>query len=149
MAYKATAFNLDQGRVEFRQPALEMPEQAHQVTQSVKSLLVIDETGTTKMNARNVPPGQQGQKCLLAGEVLSLRLWEEEYPGRRRVKTIREAETVGYVIAGRAELRVGERRVLLKPGDAWSVPKGVLHQYQILTPFTAIEVTCSSPHSQE
>lgn len=142
MAHKATASNLDQGRVEFRRPPLTVPEKAHHVTRYAKSLIMNDETGAMKVNSRNVPHSQQGQKHLLAGDVLSLQLWEEEHPGRRRVKTKRDAETIGYVIAGRAELLVGERQVLLKPGDAWIVPKGVLHQYRILTPFTAIEVSC-------
>jgi quercetin dioxygenase-like cupin family protein len=53
----------------------------------------------------------------------------------------REYETVGFVIAGRAELELEGQRVLLEPGDSWVVPKGAAHTYTILEPFTAVEAT--------
>jgi quercetin dioxygenase-like cupin family protein len=31
--------------------------------------------------------------------------------------------------------------ILLEPGDSWLVPKGAVHTYKILEPFTAVEAT--------
>jgi hypothetical protein len=36
--------------------------------------------------------------------------------------------------------------VVLEPGDAWLVPKGTVHTYHILEPFTAIEATYPPAH---
>ena len=58
----------------------------------------------------------------------------------------RAYETVGYVIAGRAELHLGEQMVLLEPGDSWVVPKGASHTYHVLEPFTAVEATAPPAH---
>jgi quercetin dioxygenase-like cupin family protein len=58
----------------------------------------------------------------------------------------REYETVGYVISGRAELHLEGQMVLLEPGDSWVVPKGALHGYRILEPFTALEATSPPAH---
>jgi quercetin dioxygenase-like cupin family protein len=70
-----------------------------------------------------------------------VRLWEDEQPGEPRPVTVREYETVGYVIAGRAELHIEGQMVLLGPGDSWVVPKGSPHTYKIIEPFTAVEAT--------
>jgi len=71
-----------------------------------------------------------------------MRLWEDEPPGKPKAATQREYETVGYVIQGRAELELEGQTVILESGDSWVVPKGTLHRYTILEPFTALETTC-------
>ena len=53
----------------------------------------------------------------------------------------RDYETIGYVIAGRAELTLEGQTLRLEPGDAWLVPAGAGHAYRILEPFTAVEAT--------
>jgi hypothetical protein len=47
-----------------------------------------------------------GQKYLASGVQVSMRLWENTPPGEPKRATARDYETVGYVIAGRAELRI-------------------------------------------
>ncbi len=100
------------------------------------------DTSVTKVNSRFSPHGPQGQKYLAAGIHLGMRLWEDEQPGEAKPAVRRPYETVGYVIAGRAELHVEGQMVLLEPGDSWSVPKGAEHAYKVLEPFTAVEATC-------
>ena len=46
------------------------------------------------------------------------------------------------MIAGRAELHLEDQRLILEPGDSWTVPRGASHTYKILEPFTAVEATC-------
>ena len=99
------------------------------------------ETSVRKVNAASSPRGTQGQKCLVSGSSLGMRLWENEPPGAPKPVTRRDYETVGYVLAGRAELHVEEQLLKLEPGDSWVVPRGAAHTYTILEPFTAIEAT--------
>lgn len=104
------------------------------------------DTSIKKVNSQYSPRGAMGQKYLVSGVHLSMRLWEEEPPVEAKPASARDYETVGYVISGRAELHLEGQMIKLEPGDSWLVPKGALHTYRILEPFTAIEVT--SPPAQ-
>lgn len=94
-----------------------------------------------KVESKSSPKGAMGQKYLVAGKALSMRLWEAEPPGDAAAPTRRDYETVGYAIAGRAELELEGQRLKLGAGDCWLVPKGAAHRYKILEPFTAVEAT--------
>ena len=83
-----------------------------------------------------------GQKYLVSGVKVSMRLWEREPVSEPEAPTWRDYETVGYVIDGCAELKLEGQMILLEPGDSWVVPKGSMHTYRILEPFTAVEATC-------
>ena len=101
----------------------------------------MSDTSVTKVEASHAPKGPQGQKYLAVGRALSMRLWENESPGDAKPPARREYETVGYVIAGRAELTLEGQTVTLQPGSSWIVPKGAEHSYRILETFTAVEAT--------
>lgn len=104
------------------------------------------DTTVKKIDSRESPTGEMGQKYLSSGKSLSMRLWEDVEPGEPKPETSREYETVGYVIRGRAELHVEGQVIQLGPGDSWTVPEGARHTYRILEPFTAVEAT--SPPAQ-
>jgi quercetin dioxygenase-like cupin family protein len=76
---------------------------------------------------------------LASGSRVALRLWDDEEPSERSEVLSHEYETVGFVLAGRAELTLGGISVTLEPGDSWVVPNGAEHRYRILEPFTAVE----------
>jgi mannose-6-phosphate isomerase-like protein (cupin superfamily) len=75
-----------------------------------------------------------------------MRLWDEGPELGIKPSSTREYETVGYVLEGRALLRIGNHSVELKPGDSWVVEKGQEHSYEILEPFRAIEATSPPAH---
>jgi quercetin dioxygenase-like cupin family protein len=106
------------------------------------------DTSITKIDSRNSPKGQLGQKYLASGVHLSMRMWENELPTdhKEHEPISRPYETVGYVISGRAELHIEGQMALLEPGNSWVVPRGSKHMYKILEPFTAVEAT--SPPAQ-
>ncbi|MGZ8379314.1 MAG: cupin domain-containing protein [Gemmatirosa sp.] len=105
------------------------------------------ETTVTKVDSRQSPRGPMGQKYLAAGKRMGMRLWDAEAPTQGEPETtVREYETVGYVVAGRAELHIEGQMVLLAPGDSWAVPQGASHAYRILEPFTAVEATSPPAH---
>ena len=103
------------------------------------------DTTVQKVSSGHSPKGDMGQKYLASGVAVSMLLWQEE-PGASKPETQRDYETVGYVIAGKAELHLEGQMVLLAEGDSWVVPKGARHSYRILEPLTAVEAT--SPPAQ-
>lgn len=95
----------------------------------------------TKISSRTAAEGPHGEIALARGEALGLRMWHEESPNADKPSASRPYETVGYVIAGRAELVLDGETVLLEPGDSWLVPAHAEHTYRIIETFTAIEAT--------
>jgi quercetin dioxygenase-like cupin family protein len=103
------------------------------------------DTTVKKVSSAASPHGEMDQTYLVSGKRVALRIWKDEKP-QKKPATRRDYETVGYVIAGEAELVVEGQTVALKQGDSWLVPAGAEHAYRILTDFTAIEAT--SPPAQ-
>ena len=100
------------------------------------------DTTVMKVSSSHSPQGKMGQTYLASGVSLAMRLWKDEPPGELKPHTRRESETVGYVMAGKAELHLeDDQMVMLEPGDSWVVPRGASHAYKILEPFTAVEAT--------
>lgn len=100
------------------------------------------ETASLTVNADDAGTGNMGQKLLVSGDTISLRLWDEQpSDSDHKPATARDYETVGYVIEGRAELTVAGKTVTLEPGVSWVVPKDAEHFYRILEPFRAVEAT--------
>lgn len=94
-----------------------------------------------KIDSHHSPRGSMGQKYLVSGKSVSMRLWEDLQPGTRKDMRVRDYETVGYAIRGRAQLDIEGQTILLKTGDSWVVPRGSRHSFIILEPFTAVEAT--------
>ena len=99
------------------------------------------DTTIKKVESGSSPKGEMGQKYLVAGKRLSMRLWVQEKGDRIKAPTKREYETVGFVISGSATLDLEGQTLHLKAGDSWLVPAGAMHEYKILEPFTAVEAT--------
>jgi mannose-6-phosphate isomerase-like protein (cupin superfamily) len=107
----------------------------------------MNHTTITKVDSRHSPRGPLGQKYLASGVHISMRLWEHEEPRHPKEPSRRDYETVGFVISGRAELMIEGQIVLLEPGNSWVVPRGAVHAYRILEPFTAVEATSPPAHA--
>ena len=99
------------------------------------------DTTIKKVEASSSPRGEMGQKYLVAGKRVSMRLWIDEPGGKLKASTARNYETVGYVISGSSRLDLEGQTLNLKAGDSWLVPAGAMHQYTIINPFTAVEAT--------
>src|SRR3954465_2423712 len=82
------------------------------------------DTSVKKVQSAYSPKGEEGQKYLVSGKQVSMRLWENEPPTDDKPEATRDYETVGYVIRGRAELLLEGQRILLEAGDSWLVPRG-------------------------
>lgn len=104
------------------------------------------DTTIKKVSSDQSPVGETGQVYLASGKDIAMRLWRKEQNTGEKAATRREYETVGYVIAGRAELELEGQTIRLEPGDSWLVPPNAEHRYTILETFSAIEAT--SPPAQ-
>ena len=93
-----------------------------------------------KVNSTASPLGDHGQTYLVSGKRVSMRLWQDEKP-QEKSPTKRDYETVGLVLAGKAELTVEGQTVMLETGDSWLVPAGAAHSYRIIALFTAVVAT--------
>jgi quercetin dioxygenase-like cupin family protein len=108
----------------------------------------VTDTSVTKVKSEFSPHGPDGQKYLASGVHVAMRLWEKEPPGRAKPASRRDFETVGYVLAGRAELHIEGQMVLLESGDSWVVPAGAEHSYKVLATFSAVEATSPPAHAK-
>lgn len=102
------------------------------------------DTTVKKVTANTSPRGEMGEICLVTGKALAMRLWKLD--AGQGAETVRDYETIGLVLEGKAELRLEGQKVLLDPGDSWLVPKDARHSYRILERFTAVEATCPPAH---
>lgn len=93
-----------------------------------------------KINISQSQTGKMGEKLLAKGDLISMRYWDEE-PYDNKDFSIRDYETVGYVIEGKAELEFENNKILLTKGDSWVVPKSEKHRYKVLEHFVAVEAT--------
>lgn len=94
-----------------------------------------------KVDAATAPTGELGQDYLVSGTRVAMRRWTDQQPGNDSTPHTREYETVGYVIEGRVRVHLGTDRIEVGPGEAWLVPAGAEHHYEILEPLTAVEAT--------
>ena len=99
------------------------------------------DTTVKKIKSEASPHGEMDQSYLVSGKRVSMRLWSAEPAGGDKAASVRDYETVGYVISGRAELQLEGQTLMLEAGDSWLVPPGAEHSYAVLEPFTAIEAT--------
>jgi quercetin dioxygenase-like cupin family protein len=104
------------------------------------------DTTVKKVVSEHSPTGSMGQKYLVSGVSVSLRLWEEEPGAIDPAPVRREYETVGYVIQGRAELELDGQKLVLQSGDSWLVPRDAIHRYRIVEHFVAVEATSPPAH---
>ena len=103
-------------------------------------------TATARIQSTSsAPTGDQGQKLLVAGESVALRLWDEHghHAGGSTDLHANDYEVLGYVIAGQGKLHLEDEVLELKPGISWVVPPHVKHRYEITDTLTAVEA--SSP----
>ncbi len=94
------------------------------------------------VDAGQAETGSMGQKLLISGNAIAMRLWDEQPgDGKQKAAVARNYETVGYVLSGRAELTVEGKTITLEPGTSWTVPEGAEHSYKIVEAFRAVEAT--------
>ena len=95
-----------------------------------------------KVSSKGTEACPTGEVLLATGTAMAMRMWQGEEP-QSKAPHHSPYETIGWVVAGQAELTIEGETVTLEPGDSWLVPADTEHTYRILKTFTAIE--CTSP----
>jgi len=99
-------------------------------------------TADLTVNIDQADVGSMGQKLLISGNAIAMRLWDEQPgDGEQKSAAARNYEVVGYVLSGKAELTLEGKTIALEPGTSWTVPEGVEHSYKVIEPFRAVEAT--------
>lgn len=93
-----------------------------------------------KVESARSPRGDMGQRHLVSGTLVSMRLWDEP-PGTDLPASTRDYETVGFALSGEATLEIEGQSLTLRAGDSWLVPRGARHRYRVATHFRAVEAT--------
>src|SRR3981081_747784 len=90
-----------------------------------------------KVSEKTAPKGAMGKTYLVTGKHRARRWGKKEAPRADDPPSRRDYETVGYVIAGRAELNLEGQTIHLAPGDSWLLPAHADTRYPIIEPVTA------------
>ncbi len=97
------------------------------------------------VNSNDTSTSAESEVTLAAGAAMSMRMWRNEQPHEKQPHRS-PYETLGYVVAGRAELTIEGETAQLSAGVSYLVPANAEHTYRIIEPFTAVE--CTAPPQQ-
>ena len=106
----------------------------------------MSDASVKKIDSSASPTGAKGQKYLTSGKALSMRLWEES-AGEAGEPHTRPYETVGYVVSGSVEIRLGGDTITCRAGDSYLVPDGAERMYTVREDLVAVEAT--SPPAEQ
>jgi hypothetical protein len=98
----------------------DLPRRGTPVDDASPEAAMSGDTTVKKVSGTTSPRGAMGQVYLTSGKRVAMRLWRDEPPRTDKPSVRRDYETVGYVIAGRAELTVEGQTLRLEPGTGRS-----------------------------
>ncbi|HZI20770.1 MAG TPA: cupin domain-containing protein [Pyrinomonadaceae bacterium] len=99
---------------------------------------------TVMVRGAEAPTGERGEKMLVNGARMGMRLWEREPAGTVKDEHSNPYEYVAYVLGGALRVTLGGRSFEVRAGDSYCVPEDTPHSLEILEEATVIEATCPS-----
>jgi quercetin dioxygenase-like cupin family protein len=88
--------------------------------------------------------GERGEKLLVNGASVAMRLWEREAAGTEKPEHSNPYEYVAYVIEGALRLTIDGHSFEVRRGDSYCVPANAKYSMQILEEATVVEATSPS-----
>jgi quercetin dioxygenase-like cupin family protein len=88
--------------------------------------------------------GEDGEKLLVRGQKMAMRMWENEAAGIAKPEHSNPYEYVAYVLEGRIKATIDGHEIEVGQGDSYCVPAGVTYSLEILEPATVVEATSPS-----
>lgn len=85
--------------------------------------------------------GHDGEKLLVHGARMALRLWEREPAGTRKPTHANAYEYVAYVLEGALRVTVNGHTFEVGRGDSYCIPAGAAYSLEILAEATVVEAT--------
>lgn len=99
---------------------------------------------TVMVRGEHAPRGSEGEKLLVNGERMALRLWEREQPGVGKAEHTNPYEYVAYVIEGKVRITLDGHTFEVGKGDSYCVPANTKYSLEILEEATVVEATAPS-----
>ena len=88
--------------------------------------------------------GQDGEKMLVNGQRMAMRLWEREPAGVSKPAHANPYEYVAYVLEGALRVTIEGHTFEVRQGDSYCVPANAVYSMEILEEATVVEATSPS-----
>ncbi len=99
---------------------------------------------TVMVHGAQAARGERGEKLLVNGQRMALRLWENEPAGTKKPEHSNTYEYVAYVLTGALRVTLDGHEFEVRQGDSYCVPAGAKYALEILAEATVIEATAPS-----
>ncbi len=100
---------------------------------------------TVMVRGDHAARGERGEKLLVNGERMALRLWDHEEVGTTTPDHSNPYEYVAYVIEGALRIRIDGRAAFeVRKGDSYCVPPDTTYSLEVLEKATVVEATSPS-----
>lgn len=99
---------------------------------------------TVMVRGAHAAQGERGEKLLVNGQRMALRLWEREPAGTSKPEHSNAYEYVAYVVAGALRVTIDRHSFEVGRGDSYCVPAGAKYALEILEEATVVEATAPS-----
>ncbi|MEJ7616667.1 MAG: cupin domain-containing protein [Pyrinomonadaceae bacterium] len=99
---------------------------------------------TVMVNGEHALRGEEGEKLLVNGRRMAMRLWEREKAGASKPEHTNSYEYVAYVLEGRLKITIDGRTIEVARGDSYCVPEGAPYSLEVLEEATVVEATSPS-----
>jgi quercetin dioxygenase-like cupin family protein len=99
---------------------------------------------TVMVRGERAAEGERGEKLLVNGARMGMRLWEREPAGTSKPEHSNPYEYVAFVIEGRLRVTIDGHSFEVRAGDSYCVPENTVYSLEILEEATVVEATCPS-----
>lgn len=96
---------------------------------------------TVMVHGERAARGEDGEKLLVNGRRMALRLWEREPAGTSKPEHANPYEYVAYVIEGALRVTLSGHAFEVRRGDSYCVPAGEPYSLEVLEEATVVEAT--------
>ncbi|MCP9493335.1 MAG: cupin domain-containing protein [Pyrinomonadaceae bacterium MAG19_C2-C3] len=99
---------------------------------------------TVMVRGEHATRGAEGEKLLVNGQRMALRLWEHEKVGVGKSEHQNVYEYVAYVIKGAVRITMDRHSFEAHAGDSYCVPANTPYSLEIIEEATVVEATSPS-----
>ena len=99
---------------------------------------------TVLVRGEHAVRGERGEKLLVNGQRMAMRLWEREAAGTRKDEHANAYEYVAYILEGALRVTLDGHSFEARRGDSYCVPAGSKYSLEILEEATVVEATSPS-----
>ena len=99
---------------------------------------------TVVVRAEHARRGERGEKLLVNGQHMAMRLWEGEAAGTKKPEHVNPYEYVAYVLEGSLRVTMDGHTFEVRRGDSYCVPADTPYSLEIVEEATVVEATMPS-----